>query len=478
MTLLLLLESCKYFLPCPALIFLLYTSCGKLPLRTTPPSLETPNMNLLLTLSNSHYGATSCFVTDNTELIFMKTGLKLILPKLAKVISNLSQFALKHKDLPTLGFTHFQPAQPITVGKRAAQWIQDLLMDLRNITRALEDLEFRGAMGTTGTQASFMEIFHGDGAKIDRLNEMLCEKAGFPSTYAVSTQTYTRKVDLNVSQALAGLGASAQRITTDIRHLANLKEIEEPFEKDQIGSSAMVSSGNAFLTWYKNLTYFPTQAYKRNPMRSERICSLGRKLSTVTTNFTETYVGQWFERTLDDSAIRRMDIPESFLLADAILISLDNVSNGRQLPLSSHIEETRELIDTDFFSGLVVYPEVIKSNLMKELPFMASENIIMKMVSKGASRQDCHEEIRVLSHQASHVVKMEGKPNDLIERIRNTQYFSPVHDILDEVLDPSLYVGRSAIIVERLCGPGGKVEAALAPYAEYLGSAETAQLHV
>lgn len=195
---------------------------------------------LLLTCAISHYGATSCFVTDNTELIFMKKGLELIIPKLAKVISNLSQFALKHKDLPTLGFTHFQPAQPITVGKRAAQWAQDLLMDLRNITRALEDLEFRGAMGTTGTQASFMEIFHGDGAKIDRLNEMLCEKAGFPSTYAVSTQTYTRKVDLNVSQALAGLGASAQRIATDIRHLANLKEIEEPFEKDQIGSSAMV----------------------------------------------------------------------------------------------------------------------------------------------------------------------------------------------------------------------------------------------
>lgn len=195
----------------------------------------------MLTKFCSHYGATSCFVTDNTELIFIKQGLDLLLPKLAKVITNLRAFALKHKDLPTLGFTHFQPAQPITVGKRACQWIQDLLLDLRNLTRARDDLEFRGAMGTTGTQASFLEIFHGDGDKIDRLNELLCEKAGFPSTYAVSTQTYTRKVDLNVSQALAGLGATAQRIATDIRHLANLKEIEEPFEKDQIGSSAMVS---------------------------------------------------------------------------------------------------------------------------------------------------------------------------------------------------------------------------------------------
>ncbi|KAJ4423121.1 adenylosuccinase ade13 [Gnomoniopsis sp. IMI 355080] len=382
-----------------------------------------------------HYGATSCFVTDNAELIFMKKGLELILPKLAKTISNLSQFALKYKDLPTLGFTHFQAAQPITVGKRAAQWIQELLMDLRNITRVLQDLEFRGAMGTTGTQASFMEIFHGDGVKIDRLNEILCEKAGFPSTYAVSTQTYTRKVDMMVSQALAGLGATAQRMATDIRHLANLKEIEEPFEKTQIGSSAM--------------------AYKRNPMRSERICSLSRKLGTLPTNFTETFVGQWMERTLDDSAIRRMDIPEMFLLADAILISLDNVTNG-----------------------LVVYPEVIRANLMKELPFMATENIIMKMVSNGASRQECHEEIRVLSHQASHVVKMEGKPNDLIERIRNAAYFAPVHNILDEVLDPALYTGRAATVVERLCGPGGKAEAALAPYKEYLAKAETAQLHV
>lgn len=201
---------------------------------------------MLIRPSHSHYGATSCFVTDNAELIFMKKGLQLLLPKLAKTISNLSQFALKHKDLPTLGFTHFQAAQPITVGKRAAQWIQELLMDLRNITRVLEDLEFRGAMGTTGTQASFMEIFHGDGAKIDRLNEILCEKAGFPSTYPVSTQTYTRKVDMMVSQALAGLGATAQRMATDIRHLANLKEIEEPFEKTQIGSSAMAYKREQF----------------------------------------------------------------------------------------------------------------------------------------------------------------------------------------------------------------------------------------
>ncbi|KAK2807092.1 adenylosuccinase ade13 [Onygenales sp. PD_10] len=379
-----------------------------------------------------HLGATSCFVTDNTELIFIKNGLDLILPKLAKVINNLSQFALKYKDLPTLGFTHFQVAQPITVGKRAAQWTQDLLMDLEDIELVRAALLLRGAQGTTGTQASFMEIFHGDGDKIDQLNDKLCQRAGFPGVYPVSTQTYSRKVDLRVANALSALGATAQRIASDIRHLAHLKEIEEPFEKTQIGSSAM--------------------AYKRNPMRSERIASLGRKLGTINTNFSETFSNQWFERTLDDSAIRRIDIPEMFLLADAICIALDNVTNG-----------------------LVVYPEVIRSHLDQELPFIATENIIMKMVERGASRQECHEEIRVLSHQAAAVVKGEGKPNDLIQRIRNTAYFAPVYGDLDAVLDPSLYVGRSGTIVERFCADAAKK---LEKYSDYLASARTAELSI
>ncbi|KAF5522169.1 Adenylosuccinate lyase [Colletotrichum aenigma] len=383
-----------------------------------------------------HYGATSCYVTDNAELILMRDAMDLLLPKLAKVIDNLSKFALEHKDLPTLGYTHYQPAQLITVGRRATQWIQDLARDLKNIEIQRKELRFRGAMGTTGTQASFMEVYHGDGEKIDKLNERLCELAGFETgVYDISVQTYSRKVDLDVSNAIAGLGATAMHITNDLRHLATQKEIEEPFEKDQIGSSAM--------------------AYKRNPMRSERICSLGRKLRSLPVNFADTFADQWFERTLDDSAIRRIDIPEMFLLADAILLGLDNVT-----------------------SGLVVYPKRIHARVMDELPFMATENIIMKLVAKGGSRQDAHEEIRVLSHQASDVVKKEGGANDLIERIRATPYFAPVHAELDNILDPALYTGRSGTIVERYVGPGGPIQKALAPYADYINKSGTAQLSV
>ncbi|KAK2744369.1 adenylosuccinase ade13 [Myotisia sp. PD_48] len=374
-------------------------------------------------------------VTDNADLIFIRDALDLILPKLAKVIHNLSQFALKYKDLPTLGFTHYQAAQAITVGRRAAQWLQDLVMDLEDIEYARAGLKFRGAQGTTGTQASFMEIFHNNTSKIDQLNEMLCEKAGFPSCYDISTQTYTRKVDLRVANALSALGATAVRIATDIRHLAHDKVMEEPFERDQIGSSAM--------------------AYKRNPMRSERICSLGRKLSTVSANFSQTFSGQWLERTLDDSAIRRIDIPEMFLLADAILISLDNVTNG-----------------------LVVYPAIINAQLSQELPFMATENIIMKLCSHGVSRQEAHEEIRVLSHQAAHVVKMEGGQNDLIERIKKTEFFKPVWGEIDGLLDPKLFIGRSPEIVERYAGPGGEVEKKLVTYRRYIDSTATAELSV
>ncbi|KAJ0317255.1 hypothetical protein COL5a_011232 [Colletotrichum fioriniae] len=378
-----------------------------------------------------HLGATSCFVTDNAELILMRNAMDLLLPKLAKVIHNLSQFALQHKELATLGFTHYQAAQLITVGRRAAQWIQDLCMDLKNIETARERLAFRGAMGTTGTQASFMEIFQGDGAKIDKLNDLLCEKAGFPKTYDISTQTYTRKTDLDVSNAICGLGATAMHITNDIRHLAHSKEMEEPFEKDQIGSSAI------------------------NPMRSERICSLGRKLRSLPANFADTYADQWFERTLDDSAIRRIDIPEMFLLADAILLGLDNVT-----------------------SGLVIYPEVIRAHVMEELPFMATENIIMKIVAKGGSRQEAHEEIRVLSHQAADVVKKQGGKNDLIERIKATEYFKPVWDSIDQLLDPNLFTGRSATMVQRYCGEGGPVQEQIKPYAEYIKNTGAAELNV
>ncbi|KAL1898187.1 adenylosuccinase ade13 [Sporothrix stenoceras] len=382
-----------------------------------------------------HLGATSCYVTDNAELILMRDAMDLLIPKLAKVIHNLSQFALQTKDIPTLGFTHFQPAQLITVGRRAAQWIQDLMMDLENIQTQRDRLEFRGAMGTTGTQASFMEIFHNDGSKIDKLNEILCAKTGFPKTYDISVQTYSRKVDLDIANAIAGLGATAMHITSDIRHLAHMKELEEPFEKDQIGSSAM--------------------AYKRNPMRSERICSLGRKLRSLPANFADTYADQWFERTLDDSAIRRIDIPEMMLLADAVLIGLDNVS-----------------------SGMVIYPKRIHAHVMEELPFMATETIIMKIVAAGGSRQEAHEEIRVLSHQASEVVKNQGGKNDLIERLKATEYFRPVWAEIDGLLDPALFVGRSGEMVQRYCGAGGPVEKRLGAFQEYISKTGAAQLNV
>ncbi|KAI1765426.1 adenylosuccinate lyase [Hypoxylon sp. FL1150] len=382
-----------------------------------------------------HAGATSCYITDNTELILMKDGLDLLLPKLARVIHILSEFAMKWRHEPTLGYTHYQPAQMVTVGKRAAGWIQDLMMDLEDMERAREDLKFRGAQGTTGTQASFMELFNGDEAKIDKLNVLLCEKSGFKECYSVSTQTYTRKVDLRLANAITGLGATVQRLTSDIRHLANMKELEEPFEKDQIGSSAM--------------------AYKRNPMRSERLCSLGRKLASLPVNFSNTYTSQWLERSLDDSAIRRIDIPEMFLLADALLLGLENVANG-----------------------LVVYPKRIDAHNREELPFMITENVIMKIVSKGGNRQDAHEKVRVLSHEAGHVVKHEGGQNDLIERIKKDEYFKPVWDELGEMMDPKLYTGRSAAIVEKFCGQGSVVEQRLLPYKSYIDKAGTAELNV
>ncbi|KAI1308930.1 L-Aspartase-like protein [Xylaria venustula] len=382
-----------------------------------------------------HYGATSCFVTDNAELVIMRDALDILLNKLSKVIWNLSNFALKWKEEPTLAYTHLQPAQLITVGKRAAQWVQDLMFDLRAIEQVRNDLKFRGAQGTTGTQASFLEIFQGDASKCDQLNALLCTKLGFPSCYDISTQTYTRKVDLIVANAVSGLGATAQKICGDIRHLANWKEIEEPFEQNQIGSSAM--------------------AYKRNPMRSERVYSLARELMSKPANFANTLSDQWAERTLDDSAIRRMDIPDMFLLAEAILLGLDNITDG-----------------------LVVYPKRIQSRVQEELPFMITESIIMKLVAKGASRQDAHEEIRVLSHQAGSVVKNEGKSNDLVSRIKSTEFFKPIWGELDSMLDPRLYTGRSVEIVERYCGVGGPVEVRLVPYMKYITESTTAELSV
>uniref|UniRef100_A0A8C3WUL5 Adenylosuccinate lyase n=1 Tax=Catagonus wagneri TaxID=51154 RepID=A0A8C3WUL5_9CETA len=338
-----------------------------------------------------HLGATSCYVGDNT---------------LARVVSRLADFAKERADLPTLGFTHFQPAQLTTVGKRCCLWIQDLCMDFQNLKRVRDDLRFRGVKGTTGTQASFLQLFEGDDQKVEQLDKMVTEKAGFKRAFIITGQTYTRKVDIEVLSVLASLGASVHKICTDIRLLANLKEMEEPFEKQQIGSSAM--------------------PYKRNPMRSERCCSLARHLMTLVMDPLQTASVQWFERTLDDSASRRIYLAEAFLTADTILNTLQNISEG-----------------------LVVYPKVIERHIQQELPFMATENIIMAMVKAGGNRQDCHEKIRVLSQQAAAVVKQEGGDNDLIKRIQADAYFSPIHSQLDHLLDPSSFTGRASQQVQR-----------------------------
>ncbi|KAI0977097.1 L-Aspartase-like protein [Xylaria arbuscula] len=384
-----------------------------------------------------HYGATSCFVTDNAELVIMRDALDILLNKLSKVVWNLSNFAMKWKEEPTLAYTHLQPAQLITVGKRAAQWVQDLMFDLRAIEQVRNDLKFRGAQGTTGTQYDFSFYFQGDSSKCDQLNALLCTKLGFPSCYDISTQTYTRKVDLIVANAVSGLGATAQKICGDIRHLANWKEIEEPFESREFHLGEWMLTSN------------------RSPMRSERVYSLARELMSKPANFANTLSDQWAERTLDDSAIRRMDIPDMFLLAEAILLGLDNITDG-----------------------LVVYPKRIQSRVQEELPFMITESIIMKLVAKGASRQDAHEEIRVLSHQAGSVVKNEGKSNDLVSRIKSTEFFKPIWGELDGMLDPRLYTGRSVEIVERYCGVGGPVELRLVPYMKYITESSTAELSV
>ncbi|CAI6338291.1 unnamed protein product [Periconia digitata] len=382
-----------------------------------------------------HWGATSCYCTDNADLIFLRDGLDILIPKLATVIEKLSTFARENKNLPCLGYTHLQPAQLTTVGKRACLWIQDLLKDLKNLERARDDLRFRGVKGTTGTQASFLQIFDGDHAKVEQLDELVTEKAGFSSAFIISSQTYTRKIDVDVLNALSSFGATCEHIGQSIRILASNKELEEPFESTQIGSSAM--------------------AYKRNPMRSERLCSLGRKLRNLNADAAATYAAQWMERTLDDSAIRRMCLPQSFLAADASLILLNNIS-----------------------SGMVVYPAVIEKRVRAELPFMATENVIMALVKKGVSRQDAHEEIRILSHEAAAQVKQFGRDNDLIERIRKTQFFRPIWEELDQLVKPDTFIGRAPQQVDAFYER--EVKAALKKYVDagQLKLNEAAELHV
>ena len=352
-----------------------------------------------------HLGATSCYVGDNTDIIIMYEGLRLIRSKLIRVISYLRDFALEYKAMPTLGFTHFQAAQLTTVGKRASLWLWELMMDLENIDFQLSRAALLGSKGTTGTQASFMEIFDGDTQKVKALEKKICEKMGYQKYYPVSGQTYSRKLDYQMLSVLSGVAQSAYKFANDIRLLQHLKEMEEPFEKTQIGSSAM--------------------AYKRNPMRSERICSLARYVMVDALNPAMTTSTQWFERTLDDSANKRISVAEAFLTVDAILNIYMNVANG-----------------------LVVYPKVIAQRIQSELPFMATENILMDAVKKGGDRQELHERIRTHSMAAARVVKEEGKPNDLIDRIVADPAFGLTKDEVEKILKPENFIGRSVQQVE------------------------------
>lgn len=362
-----------------------------------------------------HLGATSCYVGDNTDVIIMTEALKIVEKKLVSTIRLLSKFAEEYKDLPTLAFTHFQPAQPTTVGKRATLWIQDLLMDLEDLQYVLKNMKLLGCKGTTGTQASFLELFEGDHEKCKLLDQKIAEKMGFHECFAVSGQTYSRKLDSRVINVLAGIAQSANKFSNDIRLLQHLKEIEEPFEKNQIGSSAM--------------------AYKRNPMRSERMASLSRYVMADVMNPYITAATQWFERTLDDSANKRISIPEAFLAIDAILNLYMNVSDG-----------------------LVVYKNVIRAHLMTELPFMMTENIMMDAVKKGGNRQVLHEKIR----EASQIIKSSGGKNDLLEKIATDPAFGVTLEELEALVQPEKYVGRAPQQTEDFLKE--TVAAALAPY--------------
>ena len=388
--------------------------------------LQCPNAKGII-----HLGATSCYVGDNTDIIVMSEALKLVKKKLVNVIANLSKFADAYKSLPTLAFTHFQPAQPTTVGKRATLWMQEFMMALEDLEYVASTLKLLGSKGTTGTQASFLELFEGDQETIDKIDPMIAKKMGFEACYPVSGQTYSRKVDTRVCNILAGIAASAHKMSNDIRLLQHLKEVEEPFEKTQIGSSAM--------------------AYKRNPMRSERIASLSRYVMIDALNPAITSATQWFERTLDDSANKRLSIPEAFLAIDGILDLCMNVTDG-----------------------LKVYPKVIEKRLLSELPFMATENIMMDAVKRGGDRQELHEEIRTLSMKAGANVKEEGKDNNLVELIAQDPLFGVTKEEIEEVLRPELYTGRAAIQTTKYLND--VVSPVLEKYKELLG--ETAEINV
>lgn len=347
-----------------------------------------------------HLGATSCYVGDNTDIITMTEAMKLIRKKLVNLMDKLSKFAIEYKDLPCLGFTHFQPAQPTTLGKRASLWLNDLLLDYEQLEFQISQMKLLGSKGTTGTQASFMDLFEGDTDKVKALDRKIADKIGFKDFYPVSGQTYSRKVDTQVLFVLSGIAQSAAKFTNDLRLLQHLKEVEEPFEKNQIGSSAM--------------------AYKRNPMRSERISSLARYVMADVMNPTITAATQWFERTLDDSANKRISVAEAFLATDAILELYINVTDG-----------------------MVVYPKMIEKHLMSELPFMATENIMMEAVKHGGDRQELHERIRVHSMAAGKIVKQDGGENDLLQRIADDPAFGVTLDQLKAVMKPELYVGRA-----------------------------------
>lgn len=371
-----------------------------------------------------HLGATSCYVGDNTDLIVMAEALKLVKKKLVNVMDELSKFALKYKDLPTLAFTHFQPAQPTTVGKRAALWLMELTLDLEDLEHVLDTLKLLGSKGTTGTQASFLELFDGDHDKVRLLDQKIADKMGFAGCYPVSGQTYSRKVDTRVLNVLAQIAASAHKFSNDIRLLQHLKEIEEPFETNQIGSSAM--------------------AYKRNPMRSERIAALSRYVMADALNPAVTSAEQWFERTLDDSANKRLSVPEAFLAMDGILDLYLNVVDG-----------------------LVVYPKVIEKHLMAELPFMATENIMMDAVKAGGDRQELHETIRTLSMEAGRNVKERGLDNNLLELIAAAPAFNMSLTELKKSMDPSKYTGRAGEQTEEFIS--GVIAPILAENSDLLG---------
>ena len=375
-----------------------------------------------------HLGATSCYVGDNTDVILMREALLLVRDKLVRVLAHLAEFARRYKDLPTLGFTHFQAAQLVTVGKRATLWMNELLMDLQEVEYRISTLKLLGSKGTTGTQASFLELFEGDHGKVKELERKIAAEMGFDAVVPVSGQTYSRKMDYNVVSTLAGIAQSASKFATDLRLLCHLKEVEEPFEKNQIGSSAM--------------------PYKRNPMRCERICSLARYVIVDAGNPAVTSATQWFERTLDDSANKRISVPEAFLAVDAILNIYRNVA-----------------------SGLVVHPKVIEKHVLEELPFMASENIMMDAVKRGGNRQELHERIRVLSQQAGAHVKDEGKPNDLIDLMAADPAFGMTREELSVHLEPARYIGRCPEQVEEFLAE--EVRPVLEKYAAALTGPET-----